>query len=102
MPPKHVFTKDDVIDAAIQVIREKGKENLSARAIAKKLNSSTMPIYSLVSSMKELRGEVDQKITELFLRYTLEPRTGRFLFDNALGYIQFANIVKHGTCRESH
>ncbi len=94
MPRKHVFTKDDIVDAAIQVIREKGSQNLSTKAVAKKLNASTMPIYSLVNSMQDLRAEVDRKITKLFLHYIMTPRTGRFIIDNALGHIRFAQEEK--------
>jgi AcrR family transcriptional regulator len=94
MPRKQVFTKDDVVDAAIQVIREQGSQHLSTKAVAKTLNASTMPIYSLVNSMQDLKIEVDRKITELFIHSIMAPRTGRFIIDNALGYIQFAKDEK--------
>ena len=38
MPPKSKITRDMVIDAAFEVAREAGGENINARTVAKKLN----------------------------------------------------------------
>lgn len=87
---KKTFSKDDIVEAAFRIFRKHGKKKLSARMIAKELNSSTMPIYSTISSMKEVEREVGRKVTELFLRYATTSRTGNLLIDSALGYIRFA------------
>ena len=44
MPPKAKVTKDMIIDAAFEVARESGVENINARTVAKKLNCSTQPV----------------------------------------------------------
>ena len=44
MPPKVKVTKDMVIDAAFEIAREAGAENINARTVAKKLNCSTQPV----------------------------------------------------------
>lgn len=95
MSTKKTFTREDIIETAFQLTRKHGKKKLSAREIAKTLNSSTMPIYSTISSMKELEREVGQKFTELFLKYSLTPQTGDVLIDSSFGYIQFAKHEKH-------
>ena len=44
MPPKAKVTKDMIIDAAFNVVREAGAENINARTVAKKLKCSTQPV----------------------------------------------------------
>jgi len=94
VPMKKTFTKEEIVEAAFQVVRKQGRKKLSARAIAKELNSSTMPIYSTINSMKELEEEVGQKFTELLLQYCLTPWTGNFLVDMSFGYVRFAKDEK--------
>ena len=91
---KKAFTKEEIVEAAFQVVRKQGRKKLSARAIARELNSSTMPIYSTINSMKELEQEVGQKFTELLLQYCLTPWTGNFLVDMSFGYVRFAKDEK--------
>jgi len=44
VPPRAKITKEMVIDAAFEVAREAGAENINARTVAKKLNCSTQPV----------------------------------------------------------
>lgn len=44
MPPKAKITKDMIIDAAFEIARETGAENINARTVSKKLNCSTQPV----------------------------------------------------------
>ena len=56
MTSKVKYTHENIVEAAFQVVRSDGIEKLSARAIAKQLNSSTMPIYHHIKSMKNLES----------------------------------------------
>jgi len=94
MPPKSNFTRDDIIDAAFQVIRKHGRTKLSTRAIAKELRASTMPIYSVVNSVKDLEPDVHYKYRQLFLEYATRSWTGNALLDLAFGFIRFAKDEK--------
>ncbi len=38
MPPKPKITKDMILDAAMEVAREEGAENINARTVSKNLN----------------------------------------------------------------
>ena len=60
MPPRQKFTKEDVLETAFSIVREQGLENLNARNIAKRLNSSTQPIFSFFENMEELKTSVFQ------------------------------------------
>lgn len=55
MPPKPKITKDMVIDAAFEVARETGAENINARTVAKKLKCSTQPIMYHFATIEELK-----------------------------------------------
>ena len=57
MAPKFKFTKEEVLTVTIDFIRENGIEALTARELAKKLESSTKVIFSLFSNMKNLEAE---------------------------------------------
>jgi hypothetical protein len=93
-PMKKTFTTDDIVEAAFQVVRKQGRKKLSARTIAKELNASTMPIYSTISSMKDLETKIGQKFTELLLEYCSTPWTGNLLVDMSFGYVRFAKDEK--------
>jgi len=95
MPVKSKFTAEDIIDAAFLIVRSEGAEKCSARAIAHELNSSTMPIYSCLSSMKELKEAVLKKALALLISYETKVRTGDVLLDMGIGYIMFAKTEKH-------
>ena len=89
MPPA-IITRQKIINAAFMIVRQDGWEKLSARAIAKELKSSTMPIYSQFSSMVDLHEEVVKKTIALLENYESKPRTGILSLDRAIGYILFA------------
>lgn len=95
MPPKSKFKKEDIINAAFNVVRKKGMQKLSARAISEELGASTMPIYSYIESMAALEEEVIKKAMDLHLQYMTTPRTGDPGLDIGFGYIRFAREEKH-------
>ncbi len=57
MPPRAKITKEMVIDAAFEVAREAGGENINARTVAKKLNCSTQPVMYHFATIEELNME---------------------------------------------
>ena len=90
MPPKTVFTKDDVIVAAFEVVQEQGIQALTAREVAKRLKSSTAPVYSNFESMKLLEREVIKKGRDLILDYMTRPYTEGVFLNMGAGYAFFA------------
>ena len=61
MPPAQKTGKDEIINAAFDIVREKGFCNLNARAIAKMLGVSTQPIFSNFKNMEDLKMEIVRK-----------------------------------------
>ena len=93
MPPKCRFTRNEVVDTALCLVREKGMESLTARALGERLGSSSRPIFSLFESMEELRCEVIKSAHELYLGYLKrEMQSGEYPAYklSGMGYIRFA------------
>lgn len=66
MPPKAKFTKEEIIDAALQIARTRGMEAITARDVAAQLGVSTRPIFTYFSTMEEVRREVYASAERLY------------------------------------
>jgi AcrR family transcriptional regulator len=58
MPPKAKVTSADIVQTAIELIRQNGEGAVNARSIAAALNCSTQPIFSNFTTMEELQAAV--------------------------------------------
>lgn len=93
MPPKAKVTKNEIMDAALTLVRREGAGALNARALARILNCSTQPVFSNYSSMEEVRSDVIRSAEELYRRYLREDmERGKYPPYKASGmaYIRFA------------
>lgn len=93
MPPKAKVSKEDIIKAAVQIVRENGSGGLNARRIVKKLNCSTQPIFSNFKSMEELKSEVLSYAAKVYKSYQEGfIKSGEYPAYKAIGmgYIKFA------------
>mgnify|MGYP002068361909 CR=1 FL=1 len=92
MPPKPKITKNMVIDAAFEVAREAGGENINARTVAKKLNCSTQPVMYHFATIEELKQAVYAKSNWYHTEYLMniqKPQQG-VMPGIGLNYIRFA------------
>ncbi len=69
MPPKHKFTRNEIIQAAIEIARDEGTSSITARALGTKLGSSSKPIFSIFDNMDELQNEVKKAAKTLYAEY---------------------------------
>jgi AcrR family transcriptional regulator len=90
MPGKTRYSEDDILEAAFSVVRQQGWEQCTARSIAKELGSSTMPIYSSLKSMDDLKKRIVGKALDLMLQYQGRNKTHNDFLDMGLGYVLFA------------
>lgn len=58
MAPKNKFTKKEMIEAAMQVVRDKGIDGLTAKTMADELGTSTQPVFTAFGSMDTVKQEV--------------------------------------------
>jgi len=72
MPPKPKFTKEEMVEASLRLIEEKGSEALTARELGKYLGSSSCPIFTVFRDMGDLRNAVGQRAKEIFDEYMSE------------------------------
>ena len=61
MPPARKISKDAIIDAAVEVLRDSGFSAVNARSIARKLGCSTQPIYFSFQNMDELKAALTER-----------------------------------------
>jgi AcrR family transcriptional regulator len=92
---KAFFTKEAIVEAAFTVTRDQGWSNVTARNIAKKLGSSTMPIYSSMKSMEEIEAEVRARAEQLLLDFQKKDYGGDLPTNMAMGYVTFARDERH-------
>ena len=63
------FTKEEIVNAALQVVREKGTAALTARQIAAVLGVSTRPIFTYFQNMQQVQEAVRQAAQALYHSY---------------------------------
>lgn len=97
MPPKVKITKEDIVNAAVEIVRKSGDQAINARDIANVLGCSTQPIFSNFASMDELRLAVVEKADILCNQYMeREVASGKYpaYKANGMAYIRFAKEEK--------
>ena len=97
MPPKCRFTREEIIQAALDLTAEKGVGALTARGLAQRLGSSAKPIFGLFANMEEVQQEVVKAANLRYQEYLRQDMSaGRFPPYKASGmaYIRFAREQK--------
>ncbi len=97
MPPKCKFTREQIVEAALQVVRKSGPEALTARALASELGSSAKPVFGLFQNMEQVQAEVLAAADRLYQSYLQQDMAeGKYPPYKASGmaYIRFAREEK--------
>lgn len=90
MPPPTQFNKEAVLSAAFQLVREKGLGGLTVRQVAKRLGSSTAPVYSAFGSMDELERQLVYRAHLQMMEYSARPYTERAFLNMGTGICVFS------------
>lgn len=69
MPPKAKYSREEIIEKAFEMTREKGIESVVARELGKQLGTSSSPIFTAFRNMEELHGEVRKMALKEFEAY---------------------------------
>lgn len=69
MPPKAKFTREQITEAALEIVRAENFESLTARALGKKLGSSACPIFTVFESMEEVQQAVIEAARGVYKEY---------------------------------
>ena len=89
MPPKPRYSRDAVLDAALDVTRRDGLAAVSARSVAKELQSSTAPVSSYFGSMEELIGSLVESIIDMLNASVDEAEGHDALLDGSFAMVRF-------------
>lgn len=96
MPPQVKITKEEILNTAIELIKERGFENLNARDLAKKIGCSVHPIFRVFQSMDGLKTEVYKKVEALYNDKMMEAGNQEDgFFQMGITYIHFAKNEKN-------
>lgn len=96
MPPKSKITKDNVLQAAFEIVLQEGMTEVNARSIAKHLNCSTQPLFRLYPGMQALKAELYEKIYAFYRHYThAYPISHDRLLQESVAYVEFARVYPH-------
>lgn len=96
MSPRNIqFSREEIVEAAFQLVREEGWPGFSVQAVAKAINGSTMPIYSQFANVRELEDAVCLKAMELLKERMLENLTGDQWIDQAILFVRFAEEERY-------
>ena len=93
MPRKFLFTRDEITQAALELVREKGAQALTARALGERLGTSAKPVFGLFKNMEDVRETVIAAAAARLDQLTrAEMTAGRYPPYKASGmaYIRFA------------
>ena len=69
MPPKFKFSKDEILQNALDLVREEGAAALTTRKLGKRLGTTQSPIFSAYENVEALQADVKQAAKELFASY---------------------------------
>lgn len=93
IPPKAKFTKQEIINAALELTREHCFEGVTARAVGARLGASSKIVFGAYKSMEELQADVVLAAKQLYNEYLSREMSGdRYPKYKAsgIGYIRFA------------
>ena len=91
MAPKNKFTKEEMVEAALWVVRANGIDALTAKTMADALGTSTQPIFTAFGSMDGIKKEIYAAAIRVYDRYTDAGLKERIpFFGVGMQYIRFA------------
>lgn len=95
MPAAKKVSKDKIIDAAIEVLRDGGFSAVNARSVARKLGCSTQLIYLSFQSMEELKAALTERAIEMHTRRVRDSLRAHEGNDSryssyGMGFVRFA------------
>lgn len=91
MAPKNKFTKEEMVDAAMRVVRAKGIDGLTAKTMADELGTSTQPVFTAFGSMDTVRQEVYAAAVHMYDDYVDAGLKEEIpFFGVGMQYIRFA------------
>ena len=91
MAPKNKFTREEMIEAALRVVRAKGIDGLTAKTMAVELGTSTQPVFTGFGSMDGVKREAYAAAVRVYDGYADAGLKEKIpFFGVGMQYIRFA------------
>jgi AcrR family transcriptional regulator len=95
MPPGVRIPRDRILDAAFQIAREAGAENINARTVSEKLGCSTQPVMYHFKKIEALKQAVYHAADAYHSAYITDVQGDNPMKEIGLRYIRFAAEEKN-------
>lgn len=96
MPPKPKFSKEEIVSTALEIVREKGIEAVTARELGARLGSSARPIFTVFNSMEDVLHEILNLAKCIYKGYVQQGLKEELVFRGVgSAYIRFAVEEPH-------
>ena len=91
MAPRNKYTREEMVEAAVRVVRENGIGALTAKALASELGVSTQPVFTCFHTIEEAKREVRDAAEKVYDSYvTAGLQMQPPFFGVGMQYIRFA------------
>jgi len=90
MGPKIKFSKEQIIDAAFEIAKTEGIDNITMRKIAERMGSSVAPIYVNFKNINELVEALIERIISISQQLLIEESTGNPFYDMGRASLRFS------------
>lgn len=85
------ISNQQILAAALDIVRNDGIDSLNARSVCKKIGCTARPIFRAFSSMDGLKHALLVPVKEIYIQYITKPIESKYAFLNlGMNYIQFA------------
>ena len=91
MPPKTRVTAEMIVDAAVEIVRQSGFENINARTVSGQLHCSTQPVMYHFLTIDNLKKTAYRQADRLHTQYMMNtPPEQNPILGIGMNYIRFA------------
>ncbi len=92
MAPKPKITREDILEAAMEIVRHEGMETLNVRRIAAELQCSTQPVMTHFPSMALLKDALYEAADAYHTEFLMQPDPTQEdpMLSIGLQYVRFA------------
>lgn len=91
MAPRAKYSKEEILETALNIVRERGIFAVTSRELGKVLGTSSRPIFTAFPNMQDLYRNIEHAAKEIYNQYIDEGLKHEYPFMGVgLQFIQFA------------
>jgi len=90
MPPKNKFTKEAIVEAAFEIAKLEGIDQITIRKVAEKAGCSVAPIYVNFADIAELKAAVIRQIHEISMEMLMTQHSPNPFLNIGIASLKFA------------